>query len=96
MIHNVIPLPLDTSEAYMPYPNCSPSLSTLFDNDPSSVSQRPSTLPLLQESEWESEKAYDEDPPNCIHYFIEWRVTLNKKTVVKDTEEDLVLAPGAT
>ncbi|KAJ5828207.1 uncharacterized protein N7525_006460 [Penicillium rubens] len=78
------------------YSNCSPSRFTPFDDDPSSASQlRPSTLPLLQESEWQSEKAYDEDPPNCIHYFIEWRVTLNNKTVVKDTEEDLVLAPGA-
>ncbi|CAG8032789.1 unnamed protein product [Penicillium nalgiovense] len=76
--------------------NCSPSRFTPFDDDPSSASRlRPSTLPLLQESEWQSGKAYDEDPPNCIHYFIEWRVTLNNKTVVKDTEEDLVLAPGA-
>lgn len=76
--------------------NCSPSRSIPFDDNPSSASQpRPSTLPLLQESEWQSDKAYDEDPPNCIHYFIEWRVTLNNKTVVKDTEEDLALAPGA-
>ncbi|CAG8089937.1 unnamed protein product [Penicillium nalgiovense] len=76
--------------------NCSPSRSIPFDDNPSSASQpRPSTLPLLQESEWQSDKAYDEDLPNCIHYFIEWRVTLNNKTVIKDTEEDLALAPGA-
>lgn len=75
--------------------NCSPSLSILLDDEPDAASQhQQKTIPLLRESEWENDRTYDEDPPSCVHYFIEWRVTLNNKAVVKDTEEDLVLAPS--
>lgn len=74
----------------------SPSPSILLDDEPNPASRpRPNNIPLLQESEWEADKSYDEDQPSCIHYFIEWRVTLNNKAVVRDTKEDLVLAPSA-
>ncbi|KIM94789.1 hypothetical protein OIDMADRAFT_63258, partial [Oidiodendron maius Zn] len=41
---------------------------------------------------WDDEKTYGDDPPNCIHYAIEWTVTLNGKLILKDTEQNLVLA----
>lgn len=85
-----------THSPYATRSDCSRSLSTPLDDEPSPASGlRPDFLPLLQEPEREKDKIYDEDHPSCIHYFIEWRVTVNKKVIVKDTEEDLVLAPSA-
>ncbi|KAJ5899178.1 hypothetical protein N7495_003922 [Penicillium taxi] len=52
-------------------------------------------LPLVGLDDWQAGRAYDELPPICIHYSIEWKVALNKRVVSEDTEQNLVLAPGA-
>ena len=57
-------------------------------------SSRPNLF-LLRRDEWDKDNAYDEDPPTCLHYSIEWKVVVNKKLTSKDTEPDVVLTPAA-
>jgi hypothetical protein len=55
-------------------------------------------LPLLQQADWNPNLPYDESPPTCIRYSIEWKMLLKKGRLSKltnDTEQNLVLAPGA-
>ena len=55
-------------------------------------------LPLLQLADWDPNLPYNESPPTCIHYSIEWKLLLKKGRLAKltnDTEQNLVLAPGA-
>jgi hypothetical protein len=34
----------------------------------------------------EEERAYDKQPPVCIHHLIDWKLALNKRIVVSDTD----------
>src|SRR5438045_3459980 len=58
------------------------------------VDSQPAKLGLLHIDEWDKEKTCDEEPPSCIHYSIEWKVTVNNKPISKDTKQNLVLAPS--
>jgi hypothetical protein len=70
------------------------SNASLGNRSPYRSQPKPHTLPLLQWDEWDENFSYHEDPPTCIHYSIEWKVTLNGRVVSRDTEQDLVLNPN--
>lgn len=52
-------------------------------------------LGFLHPDEWDEHNCYREDEPTYIHYAIEWKIVVNNKAVARDTEQDVVLAPGA-
>ncbi|KAJ5149796.1 hypothetical protein N7448_001374 [Penicillium atrosanguineum] len=51
-------------------------------------------LNFLPFAEREEGGEYDEEPPRYVSYTIEWKLILNRKTVGRVTEEDLVVAPS--
>ena len=65
-------------------------------NLPRQSQRRPakSLLPFVAWDDWVPGESYDDQPPFCIHYRLEWKLTLNKRTVAKQTEKDLVVAPS--
>ena len=52
------------------------------------------TLPFVPYDDWLPGESYDDQPPSCIRYVMEWKLTLNKRVAAKQTEDDLVLAPS--
>lgn len=43
---------------------------------------------------WKKEKKYVKQPPICVHYLIQWKVTLNGRPVHKVTERNVVVRPS--
>jgi hypothetical protein len=73
----------------------SPNAEDIVGECSPSLHQHPSDqLSFHPVVEREDESAWDEQSPDCIHYQIEWRVKLNNRVVVKDTEQDLTLPPS--
>jgi hypothetical protein len=64
---------------------------------PQQSQRRPArkTLPFVPCEDWDPDQSYDEQPPICINYTMEWKLTLNRRVAAKQTEDDLVLAPGS-
>ena len=54
---------------------------------------RSERLRFLQLDEWDEHNSYDEEVPTCLHYSIEWKVSVNNTVISRDTKQDLVLAP---
>ncbi|KXG45121.1 uncharacterized protein PGRI_095980 [Penicillium griseofulvum] len=99
--------PWEPNSDYAPTPGHYGSPYGAFSTfSPSPSNQRESGIDLTSNSdthplrflplcEWQDGKSYDEEAPSCIHYRIEWRVTVNNREVSADTEEDVFLAPSA-
>lgn len=78
--------------------NTTPTTILIETRDPPPNQQsylRLKKLPLLQLADWDQERRYDEDPPQCIHYSIEWKAVVNKKVICRNIEQDLVLASAS-
>jgi hypothetical protein len=52
------------------------------------------TLPFVPYADWVPDQSYDELPPSCMHYIMEWKLTRNRRVAAKQTEDDLVVAPS--
>ncbi|KAJ9493518.1 hypothetical protein H2202_011006 [Exophiala xenobiotica] len=54
----------------------------------------PQRLGFVPFEEWDRDATYDEIPPCCLHYSIEWKVMIKKKAIITDTEQDVVVSPA--
>lgn len=68
-----------------PAPSDVEPVSNIVPTRQSQLQHGQDSLPLLQLADWSQDKAYNEHPPTCIHYSIEWKLIVNSKQVAKET-----------
>ncbi|KAH7114710.1 hypothetical protein B0J13DRAFT_533533 [Dactylonectria estremocensis] len=61
---------------------------------PSQLRLPENTLLFVPYDDWTPDESYVEHPPTCIRYVLEWKFTFNNRSIAKQTEEDLVVAPS--
>lgn len=89
------PTPGDFGRERTPSVFC-PSPERILDETSTPLRQsQPNNHFGFQESEQRNGRPCEEQPTTCIHYMIEWRVVLNNRTVSKETEQDIVVAPSS-
>lgn len=91
--------PWDEDSQYAPTPGYfgrTPSLlsSPSPSRDCTTDRLQSSQLDFLPIAEWEKGDEYEEYPPRYVCYTIAWKLVLNRRTVGKVTEDDLVVAPS--
>lgn len=92
--------PWDDNSQYAPTPgNFGRSPATVYSPSPSpshyaSQPHQQEQLGFLPLDEWKEGVEYGEQPLKYICYTIAWKLILNRKTVGRVTEDDLVVAPS--
>ncbi|EGD96536.1 hypothetical protein TESG_03976, partial [Trichophyton tonsurans CBS 112818] len=74
---------------------CSPPDQVLVERFNTPAQAQTGQLGFIPLANWNKEEAYDEQPPTYIHYLIDWKVTLNNRTISRVTEPNLVVTPSA-
>lgn len=54
----------------------------------------PGALPFLDYHRWASDQSYDEQPPRWLLYTMQWKLTLNSRKAMEQTEQNLAIAPS--
>lgn len=52
------------------------------------------TLPFVPFADWDPETLYNDLPPLYIRYALEWKSTLNKIVIAKQTKQHIIVALG--